>query len=151
MTRIAATEDRVLHVKATAEKAYAFFSQAEQFRHALEGVERCELLPGQRVRWVLKERQEKGIRFQPDYTVVLSGDGSQWVTWRFVEGNMRDEGEVWIRSSTDGGCEIRYRQTVEPDLPITPLMAQLIKPLVVRELRNDVVRFLDRAHQYLSN
>ena len=151
MAKIAATEERVLNVQASLEKTYAFFSQAEQFRHAVAGVERCEILPDRKVRWVLEEKRDQGIRFQPDYTVVFDGDGSHYVSWRFVEGNMGDTGEVWLSPLPEGGCQVRYRQTVEPDLPITSLLARLIKPLVTRELRNDVVRFLERAQQHLSN
>ena len=151
MAKIEATEDRVLTVAAGPQEAYAFFSQPHQLRRAVDGVERCDVLEGGRVRWVLAERREQGICFQPDYTVIFDGDGDGYVTWRFVEGNMRDDGEVWIRPLPGGGSEIRYRQTVEPDLPITPVTALLLKPLVARELRKDVLRFLERAQQCLSH
>lgn len=151
MARIAATEQRELRVNATPQNAYAFFSRPEQLRQAIEGVERCEPLPGGRVRWVLEEKRDQGIRFQPDYVMELEGDGARHVSWRTVAGNMRDDGEVWIDPLDDGRSSIRYTQTVEPDLPITPLMARLLKPLVARELRNDVLRFLERAQALLSN
>jgi uncharacterized membrane protein len=150
MTRIAATEERVLNVPTSPEKAYAFFSQAQQLSQAMDGVQCCEVLEGGIVRWVLEEKRAQGIHFQADYVMVLSGDGVRHVTWRAVEGNMGDDGEVWVDALPDGGSRIRYIQTVEPDLPITPLMARLIKPLVARELRNDVLRFLERAQQLLS-
>ena len=151
MAKIATTEERVLCVTTSPQKAYAFFSQAEQLRQAIEGVERCELLADGRILWVLAEKRDQGIRFQPNYVMELEGDGVRYVSWRTVEGNLRDDGETWIDPLDEGGCRIRYRQTVEPDLPITPLMARLIKPLIARELRNDVSRFLERAQRLLSN
>ena len=150
MTRIEATEERALYVPISPQKAYEFFSQPEQLSQAMEGVQQCEVLEGGMVHWVLEEKREQGIRFQPDYVMVLNGDGVRHVTWRTVQGNMGDTGDVWVDPLPDGGSRIRYLQTVEPDLPITPLMARLLKPLVARELRNDVLRFLERAQQILS-
>jgi uncharacterized membrane protein len=151
MAKIEATEERVFNVTTSPEKAYAFFSQPEQLRQAMDGVERCEVLAVGMVRWVLAEKRDQGIRFQPDYVVVIRGDGARHITWRTVEGNMGDVGEVWVDPLPDGGSRIRYVETVEPDMPVTPLLARLIKPLVARELRNDLSRFLQRAQQILSN
>jgi uncharacterized membrane protein len=151
MTRVAAIEERTLKVDASPARAYAFFSQPEQLVKAMHGVERYELLPHCNVRWVLEEKVDKGIRFQADYVVVYDGDGAGRVTWRSLEGNMGNEGDVAILPAANGGSEIRYRERVEPDLPISSLMAKLIQPLVARELRNDISRFLDRVQQQLSD
>ena len=64
---------------------------------------------------------------------------------------MGNEGDVAIVPAANGGSEIHYRERVEPDLPISSLMAKLIQPLVARELRNDISRFLDRVEQQLSD
>src|SRR3954454_5936517 len=129
MVRIAATEERVLTVQASPEAVYAFFSRPEALSAVMASVERCERLPGNHVRWVLQEKVDKGIRFRADYIVAFEGDGSERVSWRSVEGNMRNDGDVWIKASPGGGTQIRYRESVEPELPITPLLARLIKPL----------------------
>lgn len=150
MAFIAATEETVLTVKASPSEAYAFFSQPEQFSQAMDCVERCEVLPDKQVRWVFQEKVDKGIRFKADYVVRFDGDGVEHVGWQFVEGNMRNEGDVWLTPLADGGTEVRYRECVEPDLPITPLTAALIKPLVARELRAEIQRFLARATERLS-
>ena len=83
--------------------------------------------------------------------MAYDGDGAEHVSWRSVEGNMRNDGDVWIKSLPGGGSEIRYRESVEPELPITPLMARLIKPLVARELRREIIQFLERVRDHLSN
>lgn len=150
MALISATEECVLTVTANPEEVYAFFSRPERLSQAMDSVERCEMLPGNRVRWVLQEKVDKGIRFQADYVVSFDGDGREHIGWQFVEGNMRNDGDVWIKPLPDGGTEIRYRECVEPDLPITPLTAKLIKPLVARELRGEIQRFLSRVTEHLS-
>ena len=151
MAKIAATEEQVLTVEACPEVAYAFFSRPEELSRAMDSVERCESLPGGNVRWVLGEKVDQGIRFRPDYIVAYDGDGAGHIRWRTVEGNMGNDGDVWITPLPDGRSEIHYRESVEPDLPITPLMARLIKPLVARELRREIVHFLDRVRDHLSN
>jgi hypothetical protein len=100
---------------------------------------------------VLGEKVDQGIRFRPDYVVAYDGDGVEHVRWRAVDGNMRNDGDVWIKPLPDGRSEIHYRESVEPELPITPLMARLIKPLVARELRREIVHFLERVRDLLSN
>ncbi len=145
MVRIAATEERVLNVPASPETVYAFFSRPEALSEAMGSVERCERLEGNRVRWLLEEKVDKGIRFRADYIVTFEGDGAEHVCWRSVEGNMRNDGDVWIKPLPGGGTEIHYRESVEPELPITPLMARLITPLVARELRGEINAFLERV------
>jgi uncharacterized membrane protein len=147
---ISATEEIVLAVKASPAEVYAFFSQPELLSQAMDAVERCEPLADNKVRWVLQEKVDKGIRFQADYVVCFDGDGREHIGWQFVEGNMRNDGDVWMTPLPNGGTEIRYRECVEPDLPITPLTAKLIKPLVARELRGEIQRFLDRVGQHLG-
>jgi uncharacterized membrane protein len=150
MVRIAATEERVFTVKASPMTVYDFFSRPDKLSQAMASVERCERLPGNRVRWVLQEKVDKGIRFQADYIATYEGDGSEHVMWRSLEGNMRNDGDVWIRPLPSGDTEVRYRESVEPELPITPLMARLITPLVARELRREINDFLENVRGHLD-
>jgi uncharacterized membrane protein len=151
MVRIAATEERTLTVPANPATVYDVFSRPEMLGQVMASVESCQPLPGNTVRWVLKEKADKGIRFKADYTVAYEGDGSGHLRWRSVEGNMRNDGDVWLRPIEGGGTEIRYRESVEPELPITPLLARLITPMVARELRGEINEFLDRVREYFSN
>ena len=150
MTRIAATEEQVFNVAASPDRVYAFFADLDKVREITPGVERCERLTDGRVRWVLEEKIDKGIRFQADFVVAYDGNGTDHVHCRFVEGNMVNHWDAWIKPIA-GGSEICYRETVAPELPITPVLALLIKPLVARELRNGVGRFLDRVREVLAN
>ena len=65
-------------------------------------------------------------------------------------GNLGNAWDVWIRPVA-GGSEVHYRETVEPELPVTALLATLLRPLVARELRKELNHFLDRVQEYLSN
>lgn len=151
MTRISVTAERSLYFPADPEQVYAFFSRPKELRKAMDGVQSCELMADGRVRWVLAESMDQGIRFQPDYVVAFSGDGVGQVDWVATEGNMGNEGRVEITAGPSGSSHVAYRETIEPDLPITPLMARLIRPLVARELRQGLDKFLGQAVELLSS
>ena len=145
MAKVAVTEECTFHVNADVSDTYEFFSTPQLFREAMEGVLRCEEIAGDRVRWLLQEQVDQGVRFQPDYTVQYALDGARRIAWDFVEGNMRNEGEIRIDAREQGGSEVHYRETVEPDLPITPLLMMLVKPLVTRELRLGLKHFVEHS------
>ena len=150
MTRISVTEERTIDIPASPAKVYAFFSNPKELSKAMDGVQRCELMGDGKVRWVLAESSDQGIRFQPDYVVQFTGDGNQQIRWSAIEGNMDNDGIVDIESGPNGSSRVVYRETIEPDLPITPLMARLIRPLVARELRAGLDTFLAHAVDLLS-
>ncbi|HEX2573590.1 MAG TPA: SRPBCC family protein [Polyangia bacterium] len=150
MAKIAATEERTLIVSAPLEEVYRFFSSPALLREETPGVERFELLGPGKARWVLVEKAEKGIRFQADFTVEYVAQAGDRVTWRTVAtegagGNLDTIGEVLLRRLDDDRTEIHYRETLAPDLPITPILAALFRPIVAREVRADIGRFLDRV------
>jgi uncharacterized membrane protein len=74
MPRIAATEECTFCVKAPIQQVYNFFAEPAQLGELLDSVQTCELLGEGRVRWVLKEKVDKGIRFKGDYTVIYKGN-----------------------------------------------------------------------------
>lgn len=145
MVRIASTGEWTVRVQAPIQHVYEFFSEPTQVRELLDGVDALVVLGDGRVRWVLKEKTEKGIRFQGDYTVMYQGNSVDHVHWHGVAGNMGNEGDVWLTTTADGATEIRYREMVEPDLPVSSIMARLMRPLVERELRAELGTFLTRV------
>lgn len=145
MTKIAATEERTLTVRAPLQEVYQFFSDPGLLKEVTADVERFERLGDNKARWTLTEKVEKGVRYLADYTVQYSPDGGNRVTWQTIEGNLETTGEVVLRSIDGSTTEIRYRETVAPDLPISSLTAKLFKPIVAREVRKDIGKFLDRV------
>jgi len=145
MARFAATGEWTFRVPAPIHQVYNFFAEPTEMRDLLDSVESLVLVGEGRFRWVLKEKVEKGIRFQGDYTVLYQGNSVDHVHWQSIEGNMGNEGDVWLLTTEDGNTEIRYREMVEPDLSITPIMAKLLKPMVERELRTELEAFLTRV------
>ena len=150
MVRIAATGDWTFCVQTPIQRVYNFFAKPDHLRELLDGVDTHVLLGEGHVRWVLKEKVERGIRFKGDYTVIYQGNGVDHVHWQCLEGNMGNEGDVWLTTTADGGTEIHYREIVAPDLPITSIMARLVQPIVARELRAELGTFLDRVKAHFE-
>ena len=132
-------------VKAPAAEVRDFFCNPALLREVTADVESFERVDPQRARWILTEKVEKGVRFRADYTVEYESKGPDSVVWRSVDGNMDVAGEVRLQAIDAGRTEIHYRETVAPDLPITRLTAMLFKPIVARELRQDIGKFLERV------
>lgn len=150
MVKISATEERTLRVRAPVSEVRDFFLDPDKLREVSADVETFERIDPRRARWILTEKVEKGVRFQADYTVEYDSKSDDRVAWRTTEGNMGVEGEAILRRVEPQGTEIRYRETVSPDLPITRLTALLFKPIVANELRKDINHFLDRVVERLG-
>jgi uncharacterized membrane protein len=145
MTKIAAVEERTLRVTSPLKDVYKFFIDPELIKEETADVHGFERVDGSTARFVLVEKVEKGIRYQADYTVEYKGNGSDEITWRTIRGNLEATGTVRMQKVTESITEIQYRESVAPDLPITQLMAMLFKPIVAREVRKDIGKFLDRV------
>jgi carbon monoxide dehydrogenase subunit G len=150
VAKIAITEDRTFVLPADRARVFAFFTDLDGIRAAMVGVEKCEVGADGQVRWVLEEKVDKGIRFRPDFVVAYENNGIDHVRCRPIAGNVKNEWDVRLMPAGDG-TEVHYREMVEVDLPVTALLAVLIKPLVTRELRHDVDAFLERVCQHFEN
>lgn len=147
MVKIFATEERTMRVRAPISEVHAFFRDPAMIRELSADVESFERIDEHRARWLLTEKVEKGVRFQADYTVEYRNEADARVVWCTTAGNMDVKGEVELRAIEPQCTEIFYRETVGPDLPITKLTALLFKPIVARELRQDIRHFLDRVRE----
>lgn len=145
MVKIAATEERSFTVQAPLGEVRDFFCNPVLLRDITADVESFEHVEPRRARWILVEKVEKGVRFRADYTVEYDTPGPDQVVWRSVAGNMDVDGEVKLREIDSEHTEIHYRETIAPDLPITRITAVLFKPIVARELRQDISGFIERV------
>lgn len=150
MAKIATTEERTRIISGSLEDLYRFFCDPALIREETADVARFEPLGEGRGHFVLVERGGMGGRFQADYTIEYTGNRSDCVTWRTLGGNLDTTGEILLRRIDDRSIEVRYRETLALDLPIWSFVARLLKPLVARELRSDIDRFLGRVAQRFS-
>ncbi|TVR02093.1 MAG: hypothetical protein EA398_08665 [Deltaproteobacteria bacterium] len=149
MAWIEGTHEETRTIAAPEEKVLAWFADPAVFREAMAQVETAEEIRAGVYRWILQEKNEKGIRFRPDYTVAYQRDGNT-VTWHPEGGNMKSSGRCAVRRIDDARSEIQYRETIAVDLPIPRLMAKVFSPIVAREIRGGVVEYLDLSQAALE-
>jgi uncharacterized membrane protein len=150
MAKIEATETATFTVPSPIEQVRDFFFFPDKLRAAMTELERFELDGTHKVRWILKEKKEKGITFLGDYTVVYSSTSPELVTWQSVAGNIDVKGEVRLRKLTETSTEVSYRETLAPDLPIPKLMAAVFKPIVAHNVKQSIGRFIEQIKRQLN-
>lgn len=149
MAWIDGTHEETRTIKAPLDAVLAWFGDPAVFREAMAQVKEAEEIRPGVFRWILVEKNEKGIRFRPDYTVEYSTSGHE-VTWKPVGGNMKSAGRCVVRALGDDRAEIQYRETISVDLPIPKLMARVFSPIVAREIRAGVVEYLDLSQKAIE-
>ena len=149
MAKIPATETQTFEVNAPIERVYEAFVNPEIVKENFVGLESAEFVEKDEVRWHVKEKVDKGMRFKGDYTVKYEGNGKDRVWWRSTAGNIETNAEVTL-TQLPNGVRVVYRETLTPDLPIPKLMAKIFKPLVAREVRKDLTRYAENVKRYLN-
>src|SRR5690554_78308 len=150
MAWIEGTEEQTFIVKKDYDAVAGYFGNPAEFKRSLSELESAEQIEPMVWRWVLREKSEKGITFQTDYTVAYTaGDGI--LEWHTLEGNMRSEGVARYTRITGDRTEVHYRETIATDLPIPRLLAKVFSPIVAREIRKGVGAYLDASRAWLEN
>lgn len=149
MAWIEGTHEETRVIRAPLDRVRNWFGNPSVFREAMAQVQTAEEIESGLYRWILTEKNEKGIRFRPDYTVRYTLTGDE-VTWQPVDGNMKSSGRCTMRAVADDRTEIAYRESIAVDLPIPRLMAKVFSPIVAREIRGGVVEYLDLSQKALE-
>lgn len=140
---------RTFTVSAPYDEVVAYFADPNRFMDANEDVESIKDLGDNVFKFTLKEKAEKGIKFQGIYDVRYSRDGDR-VTWETVEGNTRTSGSTRFVDQGAQGVEVTYTETISPDLPIPAIMSRVFAPIVSREVSKGIGTFLDRSKELLE-
>lgn len=149
MAWIEGSMSRTFTVRAPYDAVVEYFCNPEQFQRAFAQLERAEQIDETTWRWVLQEKNEKGIRFQADYQVRYAREEAG-CSWKEIAGNMRTTGKVTCRDLGSGRTEVAYSETLAPDLPIPGLAAKLFGSIVGREVSGGIADFLERSTRILE-
>ena len=150
MAWVEGTEKQSLVINAPVAKVVDFFADPKQLRICLTQLESAEEIEPNVWKWTLREKNEKGIKFQGIYTVRYTRKSDSTVVWETVDAQtMRAEGTVVCRA-LGNKTEIEYQETIATDLPIPRLAAKVFRPLVAHEIRKDVGSYLELAKQHLE-
>lgn len=151
MSWVEGTEKQSLVIDAPMAAVVSFFADPAQLRVCLTQVELAEEIEPNVWKWTLREKNEKGLKFQGIYTVRYTRQSDSKVVWETVDAQtMRAEGSVVCRA-LGNKTEIDYEETIATDLPIPKLAAKVFRPIVAREIRKDVGSYLELAKKHLES
>jgi uncharacterized membrane protein len=151
MARVEASYSEVFVVQQPVSEVFQCLLELETLARLTPSVETFEVLGERIARYVLEARSDGGDTFQPDYTLVYADNGADAVSWHAVSGNMGIQGTIQLTPHSLGATECRYFETIAPELPITKLTAAIFKPLVARELRKDIGRFVANLKRHFGD
>ena len=150
MAWIEGTAKQSLVIDAPVGRVVEFFAEPEQLRVCLTQLEKAEEIEPSVWKWTLREKSEKGIKFQGIYTVRYTRQDDSTVVWETVDAEtMRAEGKVVCRA-LGNKTEIDYEETIATDLPVPKLAAKVFRPIVAHEIRKDVGSYLELVKQHLE-
>lgn len=150
MAKIEATIKTQFTVRVDPVAAFRMLADPKALSGLVVGLERWTEVKSDTIRWELEEKRDKGIVFKADYTIEYSNNGADALSWRSVAGNMDCEGEIRVGAMPGGTSVVDYWERVAPDIPVTPLLAKLIKPIVRKELVADVTEYVARLQRRLE-
>lgn len=152
MPKFEATESRVFTVNAPKDDVVTLMTQPANFVELLADLEKHEAIDDKTYRFVLIEKNEKGVRFKGDYTVQYDYDGDKTLTWKTTsEGNMSSTGKATFKALGDTRTSVDYTETIVCDMDVNRLLAKVIKPIVNREISKGVGGYLDRVIDKLQS
>jgi carbon monoxide dehydrogenase subunit G len=145
MPKFTGTEDKVLTINAPLDVVVGVMAKPDVFVACLGDLDKHEKIDDTTFRWILIEKNEKGVRFSGDYTVKYDFNGADLLKWTTVSnGNMSSEGEAHF-TAQGNSTKVAYRETIVCDMEVNRLLAKVIKPIVSREIAKGVSGYLDRC------
>ncbi len=125
----------------SAEAAAAYFADPEKIAAATKSAERIDV-EGATIHYVLQEEDHGVVKFKPDYRSTYTLEGTT-VSWEPSGGNIEQKGRATFTPSGDG-CTMHYTETMRLDLPISNMMAPMVRPLLGPVLKKEIQSYLDR-------
>lgn len=133
-----------------AERALEWFSNPDIARPALGQLASLDKVGDSTWRYVLTERNEKGIRFQPDYTVTYKVNGDL-ITWTTKDGcNLITTGSAKVTGSGDS-CTVEYHEKIKTEIPVPRLLAGFVRGLVSKEVSSGIAAYVKASKRALES
>jgi uncharacterized membrane protein len=143
MAELGGSIDEVFHAAQELEVVKAHFADRQRIVACTDQIDRVELIGDDTIRFLLKEQNHAGYRFQPDYRVRYRLAGDE-LSWEAVEpSNLKNSGRA--RFEREGaGTKIRFHQRIAFELPIPRMVIGLVQPVVDRILAPSLRTYVER-------
>lgn len=129
---------------------FAFLSDMRNIHACTADSEYFEVLDNRTAKWRLRTKQEMGILFTPEYTLRYDHDPDNAITWRSIDGNVRIDAVLRLSAIDDHFTHIAVHEEVAFTLPVSAIMAKIVKTVAVVETRNGMLSVLKTAGKRLT-
>lgn len=138
-------------IAAPQSEVLAFFSNIHNFRACTADVVDFEVVDEQTSKWRLETKKELGMCFTPKYTLRYEYELDNVVRWRSIDGNVRIDAMLKLMSIDNQNTHIMVREEVSFMLPISAIMAKIVKTVAAIETRKGMLDVLKIAGKRLAS
>ena len=139
--------ERQIVIEATPRQCFAALTDYESFPEWQRAVRACEVLTRDR------EGRGKEVAFEIDakvksinYTLDYSYEEPHLISWRYVEGDIRDvDGEFVFEDLGDGTTLATYALRLDPGLPLPGRLLNMLSEQVMQGSMEDLKRRVEAA------
>jgi len=131
-------------------EVFAFFSDMNNFRTCTTDVVDFEVLNKQTSKWRLETKKDLGMRFTPEYTLRYDYEPENTVSWRSIDGNVQIDATLKLSLIDNCTTHVIVREEVSFTLPVSAIMAKIVKTVATIETRKDMLDVLKMAGNQLA-
>jgi len=132
-------------------EVYTFFSDMHNLRDCTADVVDFEEVDKQTSKWRLETKRELGMQFTPEYTLRYDYEPNSEVSWRSIDGNVCIDAKLKLVSMDEQVTHVTVREDVSFKLPVSAIMAKIVKTVALIETRKGMLDVLKIAGKRLSN
>ena len=150
MPEFTGERERTIRIHRPLAEVFQKFIDLELRVRCMPDLERYEKIDEQTYRWIMKEENNKGVRFRPDYTVRYENNGKDEFTWKTLEGNPRSHGRGVCKAINDNETEVKYFESITAEIAVNRLLAPFIRGLVSNKIASGVDHFLEQLTPHIE-
>ncbi|MCO4761556.1 MAG: SRPBCC family protein [Myxococcales bacterium] len=144
MARLSGTYTETFVVHAPASVVLRHFSNLDAIVANYGPLESAEKVGDDVLKFVVKEKKERGVRFQGRYTCKYTVESETRMSWRTLgNDNMWSTGHADFVSK-NGGTEVTYTQTIESEVGVPRILAAFARGVASREIAAGIKAYLAR-------
>ena len=132
------------------EPVFNYFNDIQNFYHCSVDIQHFELINARASSWVLSNKGDMGLNFQPHYTIEYQPIENYGLRWNSTSGNVDINGVIIFEYVEDSITKIKVTESVCFTLPVSLIMSKIIRPIAANQTRDDMLKLLERARHNIN-
>lgn len=132
-------------IKAPLMEVFAFFSDIHNYHNCTADVVYFEVKDERTSKWQLETKEELGLQVTPEYTLRYDFQPENAVSWQSIDGNVHIDATLRLSPIDNYITRVVVREEVAFTLPVSVIMAKIIKTVAAIETRKGMLDMLKNA------